>query len=122
MDQIAPKTGALDSTLLVTMTRSELREMIRAEVQMAIGTSRGTISNPEPSGNQKPNLSVKEAAEIARLAPSTIRLYIRKRQLRALKVGRRVIIEMNELKAFLRRNPIEVHSLAGSASTLAGSA
>ena len=51
----------------------------------------------------KPYLTIKEAADLARLAPPTIRLYIRKRGLRAHKVGRRVIIKREELIAFLER-------------------
>jgi predicted DNA-binding transcriptional regulator AlpA len=35
MDQPTPKTDAMDSTLLVTMTRGDLRELIRFEVQVA---------------------------------------------------------------------------------------
>ena len=35
MDQPTPKTDALDSTLLVTMTRGELRELVREAVQGA---------------------------------------------------------------------------------------
>jgi predicted DNA-binding transcriptional regulator AlpA len=35
MDQQTPKTDASDSTLLVTMTRGDLRELIRDEVQAA---------------------------------------------------------------------------------------
>jgi excisionase family DNA binding protein len=108
MDQPTPKTGALDSTLLVTMTREDLRQLIRAEVQMAIGTGKGASLNPEAGGSQKPYLTVRETADFARLAPSTIRLYIRKRQLKAQKVGRRVIIARSDLEAFLSRNPIEV--------------
>jgi predicted DNA-binding transcriptional regulator AlpA len=36
MDQTTPKTGAsLDSTLLVTMTVGQLRDLVRAEIQAA---------------------------------------------------------------------------------------
>lgn len=104
MDQITPKTDALNSNLVVTMTREDLRVLIRAEVQMAISTAKGASLNAEVAGNQKPYLTVSEAAEFARLATSTIRLYIRKGQLKAQKVGRRVIIERGELEAFLSRN------------------
>jgi len=86
----------------------ELRELIRAEVQMAIGTAKEASLNPAAGGSQKPYLTVREAADFARIAPSTVRLYIRKRQLKARKVGRRVIIARVELEAFLSRNPIEV--------------
>ena len=40
----------------------------------------------------KANLTVRKPPPLPSLAPSTIRLYIRKRQLKAQKVGRRVII------------------------------
>src|SRR5262245_4701482 len=48
-----------------------------------------------------PYLTVNEAAKLASLAPSTIRLYIRKGQLKALKVGRRVVVPRIELERFL---------------------
>ena len=69
-------------------------------------TSEGFVV--ETSASAKPYLSVKEAAEFARLAPSTIRLYIRKGKLKAQKVGRRVIISRGDLEAFLSRNPTRV--------------
>jgi len=53
-----------------------------------------------------PNLTVKEAADLARLAPSTIRLYIRKRQLKAHKVGSRVIIKRTDLERFVEAHPL----------------
>jgi len=51
-------------------------------------------------------VNIRKAAEISGLAPSTIRLYIRKRQLPAQKVGRRVLIKRTDLEAFLESNPI----------------
>jgi excisionase family DNA binding protein len=62
-------------------------------------------------GNDGPEdafLTIKEAARLSRIAPSTIRLYIRQRRLRAQKVGRRVIIKRADLEAFLSANPIEI--------------
>src|SRR5262245_11800245 len=105
MDQPTPKSNAPDSTPAFTLTEGQLRKLIREEVQAAIGKANGANFNPEASGGQKSNLSVNEAAEFARLAPSTIRLYIRKGHLKAHKVGRRVIIERGELDAFIRQNP-----------------
>lgn len=52
-------------------------------------------------------LTVAQAAELAGLGPSTIRLYIRRRQLRAQKVGRRVLIKRSDLERFLEAHPIE---------------
>ena len=51
-------------------------------------------------------VNIKKAAEISGLGPSTIRLYIRRGQLRAQKVGRRVLIKRSDLEAFLESNPI----------------
>jgi len=44
------------------------------------------------------------------LGASTIRLAIRKRQLRAQKVGRRVLVKRGDLEMFLEANPIEAIS------------
>jgi len=41
------------------------------------------------------------------LGASTIRLYIRRRQLRAQQVGRRVLVKRSDLEKFLETNPIE---------------
>jgi excisionase family DNA binding protein len=57
---------------------------------------------------EKSFLTVKRAAETSGLGSSTIRLLIRKRQLKAQKVGRRVLIKRSDLEKFLEANPIEV--------------
>lgn len=59
---------------------------------------------------EKSFLTVKQAAETSGLGVSTIRLLIRKRQLRAQKVGRRVLIKRNDLESFLEANPIEARN------------
>ena len=51
-------------------------------------------------------VTVKQAADISGLGSSTIRLYIRKRQLQAQKVGSRLLIKRTDLEAFLESNPI----------------
>ena len=56
--------------------------------------------------SDKPFLTVKQAAEVSSLGASTIRLLIRKRQLRAQKVGRRVLIKRADLESFLEAQPI----------------
>jgi excisionase family DNA binding protein len=53
-------------------------------------------------------LTIKQAAAYSGLGSSTIRLYIEKRQLRALRVGRRVLINRTDLEAFLESNPIPI--------------
>ena len=55
-------------------------------------------------------LTIKEAADISRLGPSTIRLFIRKRELKAHQVGSRVIIKKTDLEGFLESHPIEILS------------
>ena len=91
------------SRLAVTLTELQLRELIRQEVLAVFTNHSGTPTKPT-----KPFLTVKEAADFARISPSTVRLYIRKRQLRAQKVGRRVIIAAPDLEGFLSRSPIAV--------------
>jgi excisionase family DNA binding protein len=60
-------------------------------------------------GNAKKSfLTVKQAAETCGLGISTIRLLIRKRRLKAQKVGRRVLVKRNDLESFLEANPIEI--------------
>jgi excisionase family DNA binding protein len=51
-------------------------------------------------------LTIKQAAENSGLGTSTIRLAIRRRQLRAHRVGRRVLVKRIDLEKFLEANPI----------------
>ncbi|MSP40129.1 MAG: helix-turn-helix domain-containing protein [Deltaproteobacteria bacterium] len=53
-------------------------------------------------------LTVKQAAETSGLGASTIRLAIRRRKLRAQKVGRRVLVKRGDLENFLEAEPIAV--------------
>ncbi|MCH6546490.1 MAG: helix-turn-helix domain-containing protein [Deltaproteobacteria bacterium] len=64
----------------------------------------------EPSEVSRAYLTIKEAADVSRLGSSTIRLYIRKRELKAHKVGRRVIIKRTDLVKFLESRPIVILS------------
>jgi excisionase family DNA binding protein len=96
------KTNEHNSPLAVTLTVTQLREVIRQEVLSVFANHAGTPTKPN-----KPYLTVKEAADFARIGPSTIRLYIRKRQLRARKVGRRVIVATPDLESFLALNRID---------------
>ena len=64
----------------------------------------------EPSEASRAYLTVKEAADMARLGLSTIRLYISKRELKAHQVGRRVIIKRTDLENFLESHPIVILS------------
>ena len=62
----------------------------------------------QSTATNKSFLTVKQAAETSGLGASTIRLAIRKRQLRAQKVGRRVLVKRGDLEMFLEANPIQV--------------
>jgi excisionase family DNA binding protein len=87
-----------------------MREAVRGELE-AIKDKHAPLreqSPPSPSEPTKPYLTIKEAAQFSSLAPSTIRLLIRKRKLTALKIGRRVIIKVADLEEFLEAEPIEV--------------
>jgi excisionase family DNA binding protein len=94
------------SSLVVTLTTSQIREVIREEVRMALDQYRNEceiskdFSQNEISAAQS-FLNVAEAAELARVAQSTIRLYIRKGELKTQKVGRRIIIGRGDLESFL---------------------
>ena len=44
---------------------------------------------------------------MARLTPYLTRLYMRKRELKAHKIGRRVIVRRADLETFLEAHPIE---------------
>ena len=59
------------------------------------------------SAADKSSLTIKQAAESSGLGASIIRLAIHRRQLRAQKVGRRVLVMRNDLESFLEANPIE---------------
>jgi len=61
-----------------------------------------------PSETSSPYLTIKEAAKLSRLGESTIRLAIRKRQLRAHQVGSRVIVKRTDLEQFLEAQPIVI--------------
>ncbi len=99
-----------ESTLAVSLTVGQLRALIRDELvrstgQRDHGIGGAMVSSPEAS---RPYLTVKEAADMARLGFSTIRLYISKRELKAHQVGSRVIIKRTDLERFLEVHPIEV--------------
>ncbi len=64
---------------------SLLRRIVREEIREALNNGQ------KKNETAKPYLTIEEAAQFSRLAPSTIRLYIRQRKLRALEGGRPVI-------------------------------
>ncbi len=91
-------TPSQDSALAVTLTVGELRVLIREEVQAANQNGHRCKMSTEPA---KSYFKIAEAAKFSCLADSTIRFYMRKGQLKALKVGSRVIIKREDLDTFL---------------------
>jgi excisionase family DNA binding protein len=80
-----------------------LKPIVKEAVREAMNfNSRGAAQ----SAADKSFLTIKQAAEISRLGASTIRLAIRRRQLRAQRVGRRVLVKKSDLENFLEANPI----------------
>jgi excisionase family DNA binding protein len=83
-----------------------LKPIVKGAIREAMGVSEREAR--QGTSTDKSFLTVKQAAEHSGLGSSTIRLLIRKRQLRAQKVGRRVLIKRSDLERFLEANPIEV--------------
>ncbi len=100
------KNNMDDSSPSVTLSIGQLRALVREEVEKAMGSNGKTTKKPENA--PKPYLTILEAAKLSRLGGSTIRLAIRKRQLRANQVGSRVIIKRSDLEQFLESHPIEI--------------
>ncbi len=82
-----------------------VRLAVREEIQAVMANKNGGENRKDPSNAY---LTIKEAACLSRLAPSTIRLYIRKRELKAHQVGSRVIIKRADLEQFVEGHPIEI--------------
>jgi excisionase family DNA binding protein len=87
-----------------------LAAIIKPIVQEAVREAMNLTSRSvAQSTAEKSFLTIKQAAEGSGLGVSTIRLAIRRRQLRAQRVGRRVLIKRTDLEQFLEANPIEVN-------------
>ena len=96
----APALGVFSEALAAMM-----KEIVAEAVQAAISRN-GHAGKPPPESRHY--FTIKEAALFSRLGESTIRLYIRKRELRACQVGSRVIIKRTDLEKFIEFHPIEV--------------
>jgi excisionase family DNA binding protein len=80
-----------------------IKPIVTEAVREAMGlNARGAMH----AAAEKSFLTVKQAAEASGLGVSTIRLLIRRRQLKAQKVGRRVLIKRSDLENFLESHPI----------------
>jgi excisionase family DNA binding protein len=51
----------------------------------------------------EPLLTIDKAAELLGISPWTVRAYIRDQKLRAVHIGRRVLIEQPELRRFVEQ-------------------
>ena len=89
-----------------------LAAILKPIVKEAVSEAMNLHSNgaTQSIATNKSFLTVKQAAEISGLGSSTIRLAIRRRQLRAQKVGRRVLVKRSDLESFLQANPIDTKS------------
>jgi excisionase family DNA binding protein len=58
-------------------------------------------------------LSIEAAADILSISKWTVRAYIRTGKLRAVRLGRRVLVEENELEQFIARNRISTDMPVG---------
>ena len=109
MNTLNLKPGT-DSDPSVTLTVGGLRKLVREEIKAVLAEQRNQPSSQRSTNADQPSampyLSVKEAAELARIAISTIRLYIRKGKLRPQRVGRRIVISRGELEKFLGAAPV----------------
>jgi len=82
-----------------------LRRIIREEIQAANQNGHRCKVATEPA---KSYFKIAEAAKYSCLADSTIRFYTRTGQLKALKVGSRVIIKREDLDTFLETHRKEI--------------
>jgi len=83
-----------------------IKPIVKEAVQEALKSNERRAN--QSIASERAFLTVRQAAETSGLGSSTIRLLIRKRQLRAQKVGRRIVIKRNDLEKFLEANPMEI--------------
>jgi excisionase family DNA binding protein len=92
------------NNLLAEALAAILTPIVKAAVREAINLHVG--GTMQAGTAEKSFLTVKQASETSSLGVSTIRLYIRRRQLRAQQVGRRLLIKRGDLENFLESRPI----------------
>jgi len=92
----------------LTALESWLRSIIREEIQTAIGQN--GHQNKIPLEITSQYLSVEQAAKFSSLGKATIRLNIDTRQLKAYKVGSRIVVKTSDLERFLESHPLEILS------------
>jgi excisionase family DNA binding protein len=92
-----------DATPFVMLNVEQFRQVIRQEILSVMNQKTSSHKNltQDNSLHDRAYLKISEAAKLTTLAPSTIRLYIRRGKLKAEGVGRRRIISRAELDRFL---------------------
>jgi excisionase family DNA binding protein len=83
-----------------------IKPIVTEAVREALKLSPGGVMHAGTT--EKSFLTVKQAADTSGLGVSTIRLLIRRGQVGARRVGRRVLIKRTELEKFLEANPTRV--------------
>ncbi len=101
-------TEAQSSSFLNEALAAVLKPIVKEAVREAMGQNGHGVE--KPTEMPKCYFTIEEAAKFSLLGPSTIRLYIHKRELKAHQVGRRVIIKRTDLEGFLESHPIEIIS------------
>ncbi len=89
----------METQSIETALAGFVRSLVRDEVRAALADHRGELRNAAGAVY----LSVVKAAEVADVAPGTIRAWIRKRRLPARRAGRVLRIRREDLDAFLER-------------------
>jgi len=99
-------TGTLiaDASPTAMLLVRDLRNILREEIRAVLAEQK--INPNIPNGfhsdlTDLPYLDIKQAAKLARLAVSTLRVYIRKGQLKPQRKNRKIIITRSELDRFL---------------------
>lgn len=83
----------------------DIRRVVREEIRAALDGGNVVNKSRSPASSY---LTITQAAEASSLAPSTIRLLIRKGRFKAHHVGRRVLIKRDDLERFLESRPTRI--------------
>jgi excisionase family DNA binding protein len=92
------------STSLAEALAAIIKPIVKEAVREALNLN--SRNRAQSTVAEKSFLTIKQAAETCGLGASTIRLAIRRRNLRAQRVGRRVLVKRSDLEMFLETNPI----------------
>jgi len=86
---------------LAAIIKPIVREAVREAMNLMTPAATQSVTD-------KSFLTVKQSAEFSGLSVSMIRLSIRRRELRAQRVGRRMLVKRPDLERFLQSNSIAV--------------